>query len=205
MNRPLWQAIQADQIIMGVNIDISGQRVNLGSLVDNPRAVSTYAPCIKCKLCYRSTHTQVWAVLASSSASSFPSPPSCLFPPSPSSPLLLPPPPLLYYSQLLDIFNVTNIISSATGAVGNLNIDESALIPTDLVDSLSSSLPDIADLDFGTSFATVNTTLMNATVDLDNAAAQLAVFINNTRGAVSVLMSLMYLVIQWNLSIMITV
>ena len=60
MNQPLWQAVQADQIIGGINIDISGQTVNLGNLVNNPSTVSLPPPCalhIEQPSVVESTHT----------------------------------------------------------------------------------------------------------------------------------------------------
>ena len=96
-----------------------------------------------------------------------------LLPPFPSPPSSLP----LPSSQLLDVFNLTDLIASATAGIGNLTIDGSSLIPSDLVDSLRSSLPNVTDLDFRASLlATVNSSLVNASMALKDASAQLADF-----------------------------
>ena len=95
----------------------------------------------------------------------------------PPFPFLLPP-SFLPFSQLLDVFNLTDLIASATAGIGNLTIDGSSLIPSDLVDSLRSSLPNVTDLDFSASLlATVNTSLVDASMALENTSAELANFI----------------------------
>ena len=96
-------------------------------------------------------------------------------------PPLLPPFPLPS-SQLLDVFNLTDLIASATAGIGNLTIDGSSLIPSDLVDSLRSSLPNVTDLDFRASLlATVNSSLVEASMALANASAELANFTTVTQ------------------------
>ena len=118
--------------------------------------------------------------------------------PPPSSPPLFPSPPplssslpslpfLAFSSQLLDIFNATDLIASATASIGNLSIDGSTLIPSDLVDSLRNSLPNVTELDFSTSLlATVNDSLTDADMDLDRVSAELANFTSNPGLAVAV-------------------
>ena len=114
--------------------------------------------------------------------------PSLLFLPPSKIPSVLPPFPFLLppsslpSSQLLDVFNLTDLIASATAGIGNLTIDGSSLIPSDLVDSLRSSLPNVTDLDFRTSLlATVNSSLVDASMALANASAQLANFTTLTQ------------------------
>ena len=103
----------------------------------------------------------------------------------PFPPLL--PPSSLPSSQLLDVFNLTDLIASATAGIGNLTIDGSSLVPSDLVDSLRSSLPNVTDLDFRASLlATVNSSLVDASMALANASVQLANFtqmLNTVSGA----------------------
>ena len=119
--------------------------------------------------------------------------PSLLFLPPSKIPSILPPFPFLLppsslpSSQLLEVFNLTDLIASATAGIGNLTIDGSSLVPSDLVDSLRSSLPNVTELDFSASLlATVNSSLVEASMALKDASAQLANFtqmLNDVSGA----------------------
>ena len=80
-------------------------------------------------------------------------------------------------SQLLDTFNLTGLIASATSSIGDISIDAADLIPRDQIDSIRSTLP--SELTFGTGLiGTVNGTLMTASMNLTAASEQLAVIVN---------------------------